>query len=161
MDSINRMINRIIIGIILSLATGCSNPKYPDPIAVSKPTVYNVEQLDRYLIQEYGSKSIEHFVIVLVRNNTISDIKLLGIGNDQEVTVTFQKILQGCIEYICDGLIIVHNHPNRFYASPSAIDIKTAKKLEKELSIFGINLIDSVVITDKDTYWIRQEYEKN
>lgn len=99
----------------------------------------------------------EHLLFIgLDRVNNIRTINVLGIGNSSSITFNAKEILRTALLTASDNVILVHNHPsNRLKASYK--DILTTNKLSKYLSLFKINLLDHVIVTENEYESIMSE----
>ena len=150
------MTMRLIMIILLFLIPACADPKYPVSYTVPKPIHYDVVALDRYLIQEYGDEMYEHFIVVYIKDDTILDIHVAAIGSPREVNANLFMIHNKAVLNQSNKIIFAHNHPGKFFASPSSIDLASAKQAIDFFNLAKIEFLASVVLTEQDTFWIRQ-----
>lgn len=65
--------------------------------------------------------------------------------------VDVKIVAKYAIESLCAGVFFIHNHPSG-NVIPSIEDKHITDKLKKALSLFDINLVDSIIISD-DSYY--------
>lgn len=93
--------------------------------------------------------SIYESVFIILMNNagkTIGYSKISQGGVCQSV-VDVRIVAKYAIESLSASIILVHNHPSGSL-KPSREDINIAKRLTEALNIFGIKLLDSIIITE-------------
>jgi DNA repair protein RadC len=83
----------------------------------------------------------EFWVLYLNRSNKIID-KL--------------KILKTAIEKLASGLILCHNHPSG-NTQPSDPDKKITEKIRNAAQLFECNVLDHIIITDREFYSFADE----
>jgi len=67
-------------------------------------------------------------------------------------TVTDVRIvMKKAIEYLASGIIVCHNHPSG-NLNPSESDTKITKKIKEAGSLMDIQLLDHLIISEKDYY---------
>ena len=98
----------------------------------------------------------ELFMICLTRANTIKDIHFIGLGTDCEVLISNKIIAHHAVLDMACGVILVHTHPSGD-PHPGTADIKETEKLRQALKIFEIDLVDHIVIGDKQYYSFADE----
>ena len=84
-------------------------------------------------------------VIILNSHNTILKIQTISQGGTNSVQVDTKDILMEAVKMGAPKIIMVHNHPSG-ETSPSKADIEFTEKLAKAVEIFGIQLLDHIII---------------
>ena len=98
----------------------------------------------------------ELFVICLTRANTIKDIHFIGLGTDCSVLISNKIIAHHAVIDMACGVILVHTHPSG-NPLPSKADIVQTEKVKKALDVFEIELLDHLIIGDKQYYSFSDE----
>jgi DNA repair protein RadC len=93
-----------------------------------------------------------YWTVGLNTANDIMYIELVAIGGLNKVASDPVEIFSIAVGKKCKKLILVHNHPSGTL-KPSAQDIRHTKKIEAGGQILGIEIIDSLIITDKKGYY--------
>ena len=83
--------------------------------------------------------------IILNNNNMVLKIVDVVRGEANFANVTTKQILAEAIKMQAPKIIVVHNHPSG-KTIPSNSDIKITKILKQSCEIFGIELLDHVII---------------
>jgi DNA repair protein RadC len=60
-----------------------------------------------------------------------------------------REIFKPAVDCLAASVILAHNHPSGD-ASPSEEDVEITKRLQEAGEIMGIELVDHLVVTDKD-----------
>lgn len=91
------------------------------------------------------------FIILLNRsNNTIAWVKI-SQGGTIGTTVDPIIVAKYAIDILAKAVILVHNHPSGNNI-PSEGDKLITEKIKQGLSLFEINVLDHVILTE-DTYY--------
>ena len=107
---------------------------------------------DILLSKHIFDREKEHFwVIILSRNNQIRYIDVVSIGNLYHTIVSPREVFRFAILKGANSIIIAHNHPSG-NLNPSISDINIVKELTEAGKIIGIEIIDSLIISDKSYY---------
>lgn len=95
-------------------------------------------------------KKKEHFVILLLdtRSHLIT-ISEVSIGSLDTSIVHPREVFKEAISASASSCIFIHNHPSGD-PTPSGDDIELTKRLVEAGGIIGINIIDHIIVTDKD-----------
>ena len=121
--------------------------------------VYKLEQ-----IKDIKDKLQEHLIVITLNNkNYINSIELVGVGSSQCITVSPKDVLRCALIRGSDNLIVAHNHPSGDN-TPSKIDIEFTNKLNSMAKVFGINMLDHIVVGDeclsmRAQKYIQEEYD--
>jgi len=113
--------------------------------------VTNPQQVVPYL-KYFASKDQEHFVTVYLNGaRQILDIKVINIGSTNYSLVDRLKIFREALKLKASAIIIAHNHPSGA-ESPSDEDNEAYEQLQKAGEIVGIQVLDSIIVTEKGYY---------
>lgn len=88
----------------------------------------------------------EFWVIYLSNGNTILEKTKVSQGGMVSTTVEPRIVIKRAIELLASGIILIHNHPSGI-AKPSQEDILLTSKINEGAKLFGISVIDHVIIT--------------
>lgn len=99
----------------------------------------------------------ESFFLVLLNryNKTIAYVKL-GQGGRHATIVDVPFIAKYAIETLCSAVILVHNHPSGNPA-PSDSDQVITDKIKKGLSLFDIEVLDHIILTEDSYFSFRDD----
>ena len=87
------------------------------------------------------------FIILLNRANNIIGYAKISQGGICGTVVDPKIVAKYAIDSLSSGVIFVHNHPSGNLKT-SMEDRKLSTKLKSGLSLFDINLVDSIIISD-------------
>lgn len=110
--------------------------------------------IDKYRFLRERPK--EHFYAVFLKsdNEVIGD-KLIGLGSSGDAPVDLKDIARTAVLTNASAVILVHNHPsNNDEATPE--DKQATRDIKKGLEIFGIELLDHVIISQNDHYSMKK-----
>ena len=74
----------------------------------------------------------------------------LFVGTLTETTVYPREVVRAAIRHNAGALILAHNHPSG-KAAASVADITLTKQLQKALALIDVELLDHVIVTEKET----------
>lgn len=118
--------------------------------------VYNIMQ--QILLRENKiRRGQEHFWIIgLNPANKILFIELMGLGADNRVHIKAPQVFRMAIYKNAQKVILIHNHPSGII-EPSEADLKTTDRLLKAGEIVDIDVIDHIVISEKEYFSFSQQ----
>lgn len=116
-----------------------------DKVKITSPSdVYNLVSND------YIGLKIEILKIIVLNNqNKVLSIVNITSGNIDCVNVDIKQILAEPIKQLASSIILCHNHPSGSMKASRA-DIVFTNKVKEYSNIFGINLLDHVIIADNN-----------
>jgi DNA repair protein RadC len=98
----------------------------------------------------------EHFWIIgLDKSHKILFIELLALGNDNRVHIKAPQVFRMAIYKNAPKVILVHNHPSGVL-KPGEEDLKTTDRLLKAGEIIEIDVIDHLIISEKNYFGFNQ-----
>ncbi len=105
------------------------------------------------LLKDIGKKKQE-YIVGLFLNSRFELIKkrVICIGSLEGVSVLPRDIIIPALEVNANSVILAHNHPSGD-CTPSREDEEVTKRLQDGLELVGLNLLDHIVIGNKD--WSR------
>lgn len=99
-------------------------------------------------VQEIKDAVQEHILFVGLDNgNNVRNISLLGIGRENCIQIDTKYIIRTALITTSSKVVLVHNHPSN-NLKPSNEDKKLTAVTKRLLNIFGIQLIDHVIVTE-------------
>lgn len=125
----------------------------------SDDDVFELEQ-----IKDIKNKVQENLIVITLNaKNYITAIELIGIGSSQCITVAPKDVLRCALIRGSDKLIVAHNHPSGDN-KPSKVDIEFTNKLNSMAKVFGINMLDHIIVGDeclsmRAKKYIQEEYD--
>lgn len=109
------------------------------------------------LVQDIRDKKQEHFLtITLTGASALIEKREVFKGTVNYSMVHPREIFADAISDRAAGIIFVHNHPAD-NAQPSEADIKLTKQLCDAAKILGIQVVDHIIVTKKDSYSFQNE----
>lgn len=93
----------------------------------------------------------EFWVLFLNRSNRVIDRMKLSQGGISGTVTDVRIIMKKAVEYLASGIIVCHNHPSG-NLSPSESDSKITQKIKDAGNLLEIQLLDHIIISDKDYY---------
>lgn len=138
-------VKAIQIKAAVELARRLSKDYELDKIKIKSPKdVFNV------LSNEYFGKKQEILkVVILNKQNKIMLIHTVATGNTDSISIGVKECLSEPIKNMANAIILVHNHPSGSL-SPSKQDIAFTKKICEYSKIFGIELLDHIIIANNN-----------
>jgi DNA repair protein RadC len=93
----------------------------------------------------------EFWILFLNRSNRVIGRMKLSQGGVSGTVTDVRMIMKKAIEYLASGIIVCHNHPSG-NLNPSEADSKITQKIKEAGSLMDIQLLDHLIISDKDYY---------
>lgn len=105
-------------------------------------------------IDKIGETKQEHlFMLSLNNKKRVIKEKLISISSSDNIILFTKEILKNASSFSYKNIVLLHNHPSGIYF-PSENDIASSYSLKKDLMKLGIDLIDHIIITNKNAYSI-------
>lgn len=99
-----------------------------------------------------GDLEYEEFWVLMLNNkNSILDKRKIGQGGINSTIVDVRMIMKYAIESLATNIILCHNHPSG-NLEPSSQDIEISKKIFEAGKILDINILDHIIIGNKDYF---------
>ena len=108
---------------------------------------------------KYEKREIAKILILNNKNETIK-IKNISYGGANYALIEPKEVLVDAIKMGAPKILLVHNHPSGD-PTPSQNDFKATEKIYNSAEMFGIQLLDHVVIGDGKYTSIFSEMLKN
>lgn len=99
------------------------------------------------------------WVLTLNKGAEVTGHFQLSVGGTSSTVIDKKVVAKVAIEQLADAVILVHNHPSG-NCLPSTADIEQTKQVRNALKLFDIQLLDHVIIGDKEFYSFATE-ERN
>lgn len=98
------------------------------------------------LMEEMKYKKKEEIkAIILNSKNVVKKISNLVVGGTNSASITIRQILSENVKMEEPKIILVHNHPSGD-PTPSKRDVDLTMKLAEACDLFGIKLLDHIII---------------
>ena len=115
-----------------------------------KVKIREPNDIAKMLMDEMQYEKTEIAKIVLLDNKcNILKIKNVAKGGNNFVSIGMSNILSEAVKINAPKIILVHNHPSGD-PTPSKKDYEITKKLEDAAKILGIELIDHIIIGNRE-----------
>ena len=96
------------------------------------------------------------FIMLLNRANRVIGWAKISQGGISETPVDIRIVCKYAVDVLASGVILVHNHPSD-NPLPGNADKVVTGNLKRALDVFGINLLDSIIITHDRSYSFADE----
>jgi len=122
-----------------------------------KPIVKTPEDVVSLVRGKLKGKKREHFLAILLdTRNQLIRVSEISIGSLDTSIVHPREVFKEAISASATSVIFVHNHPS---GDPGASedDIKLTKRLAEVGEIVGIDVLDHIILGDKDYLSLKRE----
>src|SRR3989338_7107276 len=112
-----------------------------------KVTLDSSETVAKFLQKSIGRQKKENFVMLSLdtRNNLVK-ISDISVGTLNASIVHPREVFKEAVQASAAQIIIAHNHPSG-NSEPSPEDVALTRRLEEAAKIFGIELLDHIIVT--------------
>ena len=93
----------------------------------------------------------EFWILYLNRSNKVITRMKLSQGGVSGTVTDVRIVMKKAVELLASGIILCHNHPSG-NLNPSEADSKITRKIKEAGSFMDIQLLDHLIISDKDYY---------
>jgi DNA repair protein RadC len=90
----------------------------------------------------------------LDQKNQLKSIKHLFSGGLTSASVDMRVLYRNALLNGAAKIVIAHNHPSGI-AEPSEADKHLTKEVARAGMVLGIDLLDSIIVTEKDVFSMR------
>lgn len=122
--------------------------------------VMNARDVVRYVEKNCQPKEDQwreqSWVLTLNAGHDVTGHFLLSVGGTNATMFDKKIVAKVAVDQLADAIVIVHNHPSG-NCMPSRYDIKETEDIKKALDLFGIDLLDHIIIADKEYYSFASE----
>ena len=125
-----------------------------EPTNFDKIKITNSKIAEEYARQFYESDILIYestFCLFLNRANYIHQFAKISQGGIVGTVVDIKIILKYAIDTLSSSIILVHNHPSG-NVEPSQQDVDLTRKLKNACSLYDINLLDHIILTETNHY---------
>lgn len=123
---------------------------------VNQTRISGAEDASTYLIPRIGDYQQEIFhVLFLNRNHVVIGEKSVFKGGVHATVVDTKVIFREAVNHLASSLIVAHNHPSG-NLRPSLADIDSTYHLYCAGEIFGIRVLDHLIISSKSFFSLRE-----
>lgn len=112
--------------------------------------------LGRYCYTPENSWRESCWAIALNSGNRVIGYFLVSMGSVTQTAIDPVLVAKVAVDTCCRKVILSHNHPGGDPA-PSETDIKQTSAAQKALQLFGIKLIDHVIVGEGRYYSMEEE----
>jgi DNA repair protein RadC len=117
--------------------------------------LYYMEDFERYLMMRFSGLVHEQgHAVYLDTGRRLIDADTLAFGNQKQVTWDIRHLAFRAMALGAEYVVMAHNHPNDC-PTPSDADVNNLTAFERGLSMVGISLLDSFVVTSKQVTSIK------
>lgn len=95
---------------------------------------------------------LEEFKVILLNNaKRVLGIVDISLGGLMEVSVDVKVVIAAALKARATGIILAHNHPSG-EPTPSRQDIALTQRIIEAAKLFGIDVIDHLIMTSEGCY---------
>jgi DNA repair protein RadC len=121
-------------------------------VALEKPKITGSRSVFEVMQPILGELQHEEFWILYLNNANKIKLKFqMSKGGITGTLVDSRLVFKRALEISATGIILSHNHPSGSI-KPSSSDISLTKKIKKGGELLDINVLDHVIITEKDYF---------
>lgn len=117
----------------------------------SKPLV-TPEHFYKYLLSIWDPELVnvqeQFYIVYLNKNYEAICWHCLGTGTGDSVLVDIRLAVAIGLQCLASKMVLAHNHPGRTL-NPSPGDVEATESLRQAAQLFGIQVIDHIIITDR------------
>ncbi len=130
------------------------------PSNYKKVQIKNTEQIADLVMEELRFEKKEYVKLFLLNTkNEILKCVDVATGGTSFANVNMKEIISEALKIQAPKMILIHNHPTGD-STPSKMDIKFTDKLYNAAKMFDIDLLDHIVIGDKNFKSVFVETQK-
>lgn len=130
---------------VCEIATRMNGVMYFKEKRIQRP-----QDIAEILIEKMRFEKQEILKVALLNNkNNLLKMKDIAIGSGNFVVTTIKSVLNEAVKIEAAKIILIHNHPSGD-STPSQADIEFTDKVEQAAKILGIQLLDHIVIGEKN-----------
>lgn len=115
-------------------------------VAYALQHCYNIDEMCREKV---------YAIYINAAHNVIGHL-LISEGGFECAPFDKKLVLKGAIDSVASAIVLIHNHPTG-NTSPSQYDIQATKDIKDLMKIINVNLIDHVILGDKDYFSFNAE----
>lgn len=112
-----------------------------------------------YIMQFYGDdidiyESV--FILLLNNSNETTGYAKISQGGITGSVIDARIVAKYCIDSLCTGMIMAHNHPSG-KLQPSDADKDITNKIKKVMKIINVKMLDHIILTSGGGYYSFQD----
>ncbi|MBM7623094.1 RadC family protein [Sporohalobacter salinus] len=116
----------------------------------TKEVITSPQDVANLLLAKLSFLEKEHFVVLLLNTkNEIISIEDISVGSLSNSIVHPREVFKPAIKRSSAAMILAHNHPSG-NPEPSNEDIKVTNRIKRAGKIIGIEILDHLIIGNKD-----------
>ena len=106
------------------------------------------EDVAAYLMPQYGSRSVEHFGIVLLdTKHRVLKTRVLSVGTLDASLVHPREVFREATLGGAAAIVLFHNHPSGDPV-PSGDDVALTTRLVRAGDLMGVDVIEHIIVAD-------------
>ena len=122
-----------------------------------KPQIKCSADIYSYIRGRLEEEPREHFVVLtLSRSNRITGCYKVSEGGTTATVVDVKLLMKEALERLAENIVLVHNHPSG-NLKPSPQDIDLTRRIKGAAELFGIRLLDHIIIGRSGYYSFSDE----
>ncbi|MCJ7449211.1 MAG: DNA repair protein RadC [Bacteroidales bacterium] len=137
------------VTIVAALELGRRRKLAEVPDAVQIKCSKDVADIFQPLLSDLSHE--EFWILFLNRSNKVINRMKLSQGGISGTVTDVRVVLKKAIEYLASGIILCHNHPSG-NLNPSESDTRITQKIKEAGNLMDIQLLDHLIISEKDYY---------
>jgi DNA repair protein RadC len=117
--------------------------------AIERPKLTTPAQLAAYLLPQYGSRSVEHFGIVMFdTKHRLIRVKVVSVGSLDATVVHPREVFREAAGASAAAIVLFHNHPSGD-PTPSPDDYAITARMVDAGVVMGIDVVDHLILGDQ------------
>ena len=126
-------------------------------LIIRKNKIVSPRDVYDLLFKNYiGQKQETLKTVILNKQNAIISIVTNAIGTNDRIEVGIKEVFSEPIKQLASSIILVHNHPSG-NLNPSRGDIEFTNKIYEYSKIFGIELLDHIIIGNNNYISLKEQ----
>ncbi|MDE7236872.1 MAG: JAB domain-containing protein, partial [Paramuribaculum sp.] len=122
-----------------------------------KPQIKCSADIYSYIRGRLEEEPREHFVVLtLSRSNRITGCYKVSEGGTTATVVDVKLLTKEALERLAENIVLVHNHPSG-NLKPSPQDIDLTRRIKGAAELFGIRVLDHIIIGRSGYYSFSDE----
>ena len=135
--------------------------EYNESMVHVAKTITNSQEAASVMYGSIGKLQHEEvWVAYLNRNGEVMNTEMLFKGGLDSSVICHRTVVAKALSCDASAIILYHNHPSG-NPLPSPADIKATESLRKALDVFGISLVDHLIISPRKYYSFSDETESS
>jgi DNA repair protein RadC len=116
--------------------------------ALERPRFNNPPALAAYLLPLYGTRTVEHFGIVMLdTKHRMIRTAVLSVGSLDSTVVHPREVFREAAAASAAAIVLFHNHPSGD-PTPSRDDLSLTARLMEAGAVMGIAVVDHVILAE-------------